>query len=101
MRANINNIECIFYIDERISQNKAPEGYPFMYHIRHDEDNWTLPISIERCVWVNFFGTVFMKKPLNFSENYYLEIESFFIEDKQFITFCLSDKGFEYIFRLA
>ena len=80
MNTKINGISCILCYGERIPQEKAHIGYPYSYHIRHDEDDWTCPISIERFVVVNFFGTVFMKKPLEFGADDYIEIEQFELE---------------------
>ncbi len=76
-KALINNFDCIFFYDERIPAEKAPISHPHMYHIRHDEDNWTRPITIERFVLVNFFGTVFMKESIEFDSSGYLEIERY------------------------
>lgn len=80
IKGNFNNIECIFFYDERISQENAPEGFPFLYHVRHDEDNWVLPISIEQFVLVNFFGTLFTRKKLLFPEENYIEIDKFVMD---------------------
>jgi hypothetical protein len=77
LKARINGLHCILFYEERIPLEKAPLGYPFMYHIRHDEDDWTCPISIEKFVVVNFFGTIFMGKPLDFGSDNYIEIEQF------------------------
>jgi hypothetical protein len=48
IKARVNGIDCIVFYDERLSPEKAPAEYPYMYHIRHNEDNWTHPISLER-----------------------------------------------------
>ena len=80
--AYVNGIENKFYYKERISPEHAPLGYPYMYHLRHDEDNWSKPITLERFVLVNFFGTVFTKEPVDFGENDYVEIEQFKMERK-------------------
>jgi len=77
INACINGIECKLFYDERISVNKAPAGYPYMYHLRHDEENWNRPISIENFVFVNFFGTIFTNKPLNIDRNDYIDVNSF------------------------
>lgn len=74
LNACINNIDCVVYYDERVSPTKAPLGYPYMYHIRHDEDDWTQPITLERLVIVNFLGTALMKEPVDFGVNSYIEI---------------------------
>jgi hypothetical protein len=80
IRARINGIDCILFYDERVPLEKAPLGYPYMYHIRHDEDDWTRPISIEQFVVANFFGTIFMKKPVELGRDGYMEIERFWTD---------------------
>ncbi len=89
-KARINNINCIFYYEERIPLEKAPIGYPYMYHLRHDEDNWIQPISIEQFVLVNFFGTIFTEKPIDFRTNTYIEIEQFELVNSNFLDFKIS-----------
>jgi len=83
LNAQINGIPCILFYEERVTSEKAPLGYPYMYHIRHDEDDWTCPIGIERFVCVNFFGTVFMNKPIELGLQGYMEIERFNLEGDQ------------------
>ena len=75
----------------RIPADKAPTGYPYMYHIRHDEDNWIKPVELERFVLVNFFGTVFMKEPVEIDESGYVEIKRFWMEKGKFIKFRIRD----------
>jgi hypothetical protein len=99
LNARINNIDCIVYYEERISQEKAPLGYPYMYHIRHDEDDWTRPVTLESLVAVNFFGTAFFKEPLEFGGTSYIEIERFSME-RQFVQLKLSDAVFKNMFCL-
>ena len=89
----INDIKCILFYEERLSLEKAPSGFPFMYHIRHDEADWTSPISIEKYVAVNFFGTVFMEKPLEFDSSNYIEIKKFKLESN-YIKFKVSKSLF-------
>jgi hypothetical protein len=81
MNVFINGIECKLYYEERIPKEQAPLGYPNMYHLRHDEDDWTCPIHIEQYVAVNFFGTVFMEEPIEFGEQKYIEINQFKMKD--------------------
>jgi hypothetical protein len=77
IKARINGIDCIVFYEERIPQGKAPSGYPFKYLLRHDENDWTRPISLERFVAVNFFGTAFMRKPIKLDIDGYIEIVRF------------------------
>ncbi len=86
VRARVNGIDCILYYDERIPQEEAPPGYPHMYHLRHDEDDWSQPVNLEKFVLVNFFGTVFMKDPVEIDDSGYVEVESFWMEGK-FVEF--------------
>lgn len=91
MKARINDIECILFYEERIPTEKAPIGYPYAYHIRHDENDWTCPISIERFVAVNFFGTIFVKKPIELSVDSTMEIKQFKLEDN-YVKFRLNQE---------
>ena len=76
----VNGVLCIFCYDERLSQDNAPPNFPYMYHLRHDEDDWTSPISIEPFVAVNLFGTIFMKDPINFGSSTFVDVEQFEIK---------------------
>ena len=69
----------VFYV-EAIPPEQAPEGFPYIYYLRHDENNWTKPISIEPYVFANFFGTVFMKNKLEFDKNRYIDVKRFKFE---------------------
>jgi hypothetical protein len=80
LKTIINGQNCILYYDERVAFENSPYGYPYGYHIRHSEEEWTCPESIEPFVLANFFGTVFMKKPIEFRGNCYIDIEDFKIE---------------------
>jgi hypothetical protein len=80
INARINNVDCKLFYDERIPAEKAPSGYPHMYHLRHDENNWCLPISIEKFVFANFFGTIFTKTPFEFDKDGYIDVEQFEME---------------------
>lgn len=88
IKALINNLACVVFYDERMSPNEAPAGFPHMYQIRHDEDNWTLPIALEKSVICNFWGTAFTRVPINFNSSGYLEIDSCRLT-KRFISFRL------------
>ena len=82
LKARVNGNECILFYEERIPQEKAPIGYPYMYHLRHDEDDWTRPISIERFVLVNFFGTMFVKNKIEFGTEHYIDVKRIKYERK-------------------
>ena len=66
----------------------APAGYPYMYHLRHDEDDGMEPISIEHFVLVNFFGTIFLRKPVEFGKERYVEVKKIKY-DRQLIPYKL------------
>ena len=100
VKARINGIDCFLYYDERIPAEKAPPGHPYMYHIRHDEDDWTVPITLERLVVVNFFGTVFMKEPIQIGVDGYVEIDDFKMGG-DFVVFRLSGAVFQNTFGLS
>lgn len=97
VKARINEIDCMLFYDERITPENAPFGYPHMYHLRHDEDDWTCPISIERFVAVNFFGTVFMKEPIEIERGGYTQVRHFCLE-ADYAIFRIGGALFEKIF---
>jgi len=99
IKAHINNIDCILFYDKRVSSGQPPVGYLNMYNVRHDECDWTRPISIEKFVFVNFFGTIFTKETLELDINAYIEIKSFKTELK-YIKFKIRRKLFERILNL-
>ena len=99
IKAHINNIDCILFYDKRVSSGQPPVGYPNMYNVRHDECIWTRPISIEKFVFVNFFGTIFTKEPFKFNISGYIEVKSFKMELK-YIKFKIRRKLFERILNL-
>ena len=80
MHAIINGIPCMFYYEQRFVAGQNPVQYPYMYQIRHDEDDWSLPISIEWFVAANFYGTIFTSEPITFDAGGYIEITQFDME---------------------
>ena len=87
-KVRVNGVQGIFYYGERIPSYLAPAGYPHMYHLRHDEDDGMEPISIEKFVLVNFFGTVFLRKPVEFGTEPYIEVKKIKY-DRQLIPYKL------------
>lgn len=61
----------VLFTDDRIDRNTVPEGL-FMYEIRHSDEDWGQPVSIEDCVTVNFFGTVIF--PVEIPVNDYIPL---------------------------
>jgi hypothetical protein len=78
--AKINGIDCKLFYDERVPVDKAPIGFPYIYHLRHDEENWCCPMSIENFVLANFFGTIFTKEFLNIGKVDYIDITGFEVD---------------------
>jgi hypothetical protein len=101
INALVNDIECKFYYDERFLPEQAPIGYPFMYQLRHDEDDWTCPISLEKFVLVNFFGSVFMEKPIVFGKENYIEVNQFKIWKNDYIKFEIRKETFNKILQIG
>jgi len=55
--------------DRRIPINEQKPDL-FYYQCRHSETDWSIPRTIERnMVWVNFWGTVVTREPLNFDDD--------------------------------
>jgi hypothetical protein len=87
-KVRVNGIQGFLYYEERIPRELAPAGYHYMYHLRHDEDDGMEPISIENYVLVNFFGTIFLRKPVEFGKEQYIEVKTIKY-DKQLIPYKL------------
>jgi hypothetical protein len=47
----------VLYVDMRIAPNSLPEGL-YTYDLRHSDDDWSQPATLQRQVTVNYFGTV-------------------------------------------
>ncbi len=75
-KVRINNIDCI--LSERSNGKVVPEGYPYVYCARHGSDDWTIPLTIEKFVRVDYFGTIFTKQPIDLGEKGFLDVWSFF-----------------------
>ena len=61
-------------IDIVVAENKDPllkglqKEYPFCYGIRHAENDWCLPTTIEKAVLANRWGYLFSNKELEFPD---------------------------------
>ncbi len=75
-KVRINNFDCFF--SERSNGDVVPEGYPYVYYARHGSDDWTIPLTIEKFVRVDYFGTIFTKQPIAFGEKGFLDVWRFF-----------------------
>ena len=70
------------FTDVRIDPSTIPEGR-FMYCIRHSDNDWGAPRTIEPRVVVNFFGTVILDKEIEFPNpnDKYIPIKDFWYTD--------------------
>lgn len=48
----------------RVSREDIPEGL-FLYDIRHSDNDWGQPATLENTVRVNWFGTIITKEPID------------------------------------
>lgn len=48
----------------------------------HGSDDWTIPLTIEKFVRADFFGTIFTKHPLDLGEKGFLDVREFFRYDE-------------------
>lgn len=60
------------FTDERLDRATLPAGF-YMYEIRHSDDG--SPISVEKSVWVDYFGAVLLTKPLHLNDDGYMDLE--------------------------
>lgn len=47
----------------RVDREKDDEG-KFLYDIRHSDNDWCEPATLEKFVMVNWFGTLIVDKPI-------------------------------------
>jgi hypothetical protein len=64
LKALVNGIKCVIFYDERVFQESAPYGFPFMYHIRQMKMIGLVAISIEKYVAVNLFRNRLHRKTI-------------------------------------
>lgn len=53
----------------------------FIYDIRHTDNDWCEPATLENFVWVNWYGSIIVDTPIQFPEEPYLEITNYSIEE--------------------
>jgi len=76
----INGIKCL--LTENRQECFIPtRKYRYKYSLRHDETDWTEPVTIERFVFANWFGDILSPVPL-LKEEEYKPIESWSISEK-------------------
>jgi|GEM_PF-5624645 len=68
----------------RIPSDERQEGL-FYYDIRHDEEDWCEPVTVEPGVLVNHFGTMVTTKPLTFSTEFGFQSIEITEEEKEMI----------------
>jgi len=79
-KVRINNFDCI--LSERLKVLNTPKGYPYKYCARHGSDDWTVPLTIEPFVRVDYFGAIFTRQPIDFGNKGFLNVTSFFRYDE-------------------
>lgn len=42
----------------------------YYYELRHGEPYWSLPLTVERAVWVNYWGTIVCRELVDLPEDY-------------------------------
>lgn len=75
-------------IDERMQCDDVPSDW-HVYDIRHADDDWSEPISIEPGVLVNFMGRFLTDQELTFPDtpNNYIEVSDYSYEDWDSIAY--------------
>lgn len=70
-----NEIEGIFY--DTIDKDKPINEYAHKTMLRHSDFDWTKPISIEKFVIVNKFGTLYTREPLLNENQMFLSVKNY------------------------
>lgn len=66
----------------RVDHTKDTEG-KFLYDIRHSDNDWCDPATIEQRVIVNWFGTLILCEPITFPEGQdFLDVIDSWYEDE-------------------
>lgn len=60
----IKDVECLFS-EERINDATVPDGF-HKYDIRHADNDWGQPCTLEHKVTVNYYGSVLLMQELDF-----------------------------------
>lgn len=53
-----------YIVESRVKPLERKEGYHY-YELRHEDDDWSQPCTIEDFVFVNFWGTICFKESIN------------------------------------
>ena len=65
--------EYALIYEGRLDKSTVPDGF-HAYDIRHADEDWGDPCTIEKSVVVNFFGSIILNHPLEIPERGYLDI---------------------------
>lgn len=81
--------------DHYINIESATREGLYVYDIRHDDDNWGTPVTIENKVCVNRMGSLIVDEPITYVDEHYRWIDLEEGDDDQVIKLndqiCLSD----------
>ena len=59
----INGTKCL--LTENRQEHLVPtKKYKYKYSLRHDEMDWTEPVTVERFVFANWFGDILSPVPM-------------------------------------
>ena len=53
----------MFFTDWRLDRKTVPEGL-FVYEVRHLDDNMFEPAVISEYIWINYYGVLLSKEPI-------------------------------------
>lgn len=68
--------------ERRVGREHETED-KFIYDIRHADNDWCEPVTLENFVWVNWYGSIIVDTPIQFTDEPYLEITDYSIEDHE------------------
>lgn len=76
--ANFKDVE-VFGLKAKVTNSRVyyyTNDFKYRYAIRHSDYSWVDPITIEKSVVVNFYGSIFFKEELVFenSDDAYIEL---------------------------
>ena len=81
-KQNVTTAECdaVEYKGEyaliyegRLDKSTVPDGF-HAYDLRHKDNDWGAPATIEKSVVVNFFGSIILNHPLEIPESGLLKV---------------------------
>lgn len=81
-KINFRGQEIIVFRDKRIQDEEVPIGYK-RYSIRHSDDDWGIPRTIEMKVWVNHYGDILAKGDIIFDMHNIKEVENTYTEIRE------------------